>query len=78
LIKNNEQLFPIEKICKVPEVGCGSYYRWGKQIITIRLQRKIPIQEQITMIYFESKQRYEIRRITLEPYSLGYKFLELP
>lgn len=72
-IKNNEQLFPIEKMCKVLQVSSGSYYRWKKQRITARLQRKIIIKEQITSIYFESKQRYGSPRITLELHSLGYK-----
>jgi len=72
-IKNNEQLFPIEKMCKVLQISSGSYYRWKKQEITSRLQRKNAIQEQITSIYFESKQRYGSPRITLELQSLGYK-----
>jgi putative transposase len=72
-IKNNEQLFPIEKMCKVLQISSGSYYRWKKQEITSRLQRKNAIQEQITSIYFESKQRYGSRRIKLELQSLGYK-----
>lgn len=72
-IKNNEQLFPIEKMCKVLQVSSGSYYRWKKQIITVRQQRKIAIKKQITLIYFESKQRYGSPRITLELLSFGYK-----
>ena len=72
-IKSNEQLFPIEKMCKVLQVSNGSYYRWKKQTITARQQRKIAIKEQITLIYFESKQRYGSPRITLELQSLGYK-----
>lgn len=72
-IKNNEQLFPIEKMCKVLQISSGSYYRWKKQEITSRLQRKNAIQEQITSIYFESKQRYESPVITLEIKSLDYK-----
>ncbi|WP_244199314.1 IS3 family transposase [Flavobacterium psychrolimnae] len=72
-IKNNEQLFPIEKMCKVLQVRSGSYYRWKKLIITARQQLKIAIKEQITLIYFESKQRYGSPRITLELQSFGYK-----
>ena len=72
-IKSNEQLFPIEKMCKVLKVSSGSYYRWKKQAITARQQLKIAIKEQITLIYFESKQRYGSPRITLELQSLGYK-----
>ncbi len=72
-IKNNEKLFPIEKMCKVLQVSCGSYYRWKKQRITARMQRRNTINERISLIYFESKQRYGSPRITLELQSLGYK-----
>ena len=65
-IKSNEQLFPIEKMCKVLQVSSGSYYRWKKQL-------KTAIKEQITLIYFAAKQRYGSPRITLELHSLDYK-----
>lgn len=29
-IKNNQQLFPIEKMCKVLQMNSGNYYRWKK------------------------------------------------
>ena len=67
-IKRN---IPIEKMCIILQVSSGSYYRWKKQIITARQQRKIAIKEQITLIYFESKQRYGSPRITLELQSIG-------
>lgn len=76
-IKNNEQQFPIEKMCKVLLISSGSYYRWKKQKITARLQEKIAIKEQITLIYFESKQRYGSPRITLELHSLGYEICRI-
>lgn len=44
-----------------------------KQIITARQQLKIAIKEQITLIYFRSKQRYGSPRITLELRSFDYK-----
>ena len=72
-IRSNEQLFPIEKMCKVLQVSSGSYYRWKKQAITARQQLKIAIKEQITLIYFAAKQRYGSPRITLELQYLGYK-----
>ena len=72
-IRSNEQLFPIEKMCKVLQVSSGSYYRWKKQAITARQQLKIAIKEQITLIYFGAKQRYGSPRITLELQYLGYK-----
>ena len=76
-IKNNEQLFPIEKMCKVLQVSSGSFYRWKKQTITARQQRKIAINEKVTLIYFESKLRYGSPRIPLESQSIGYKILRI-
>jgi len=54
-------------------VSSGSSYRWKKQIISVRLQRKIATKEEMTSVYFKSKQRYESPRITLELQSLGCK-----
>jgi putative transposase len=76
-IKNTEQLFPIEKLCKVLLVSSRSYYRWKKQKITAKLQRKIAIKKQITLIYFESKQRYGSPRIIFELQSLGYEICRI-
>lgn len=73
LIKSNEQLFPIEKMCKVLQVSSGSYYRWKKQINTARQQLKIVIKKQIALIYFQTKQRYGSPRMTIELRSIGYK-----
>ena len=71
-IKNNEQLFSIEKMCKVLQVSSGSYYRWKKKS-TVQHQLKITIKEKITLIYFESRQRYGSSRITSQLQSFGYK-----
>jgi len=64
-------------MCKVLKVNSGSYYRWKKQIISARLQRKIATKEEITSVYFKSKQRYGSPRITLELQSLGYKISKI-
>jgi transposase InsO family protein len=65
-IKNNEKIFPIEKMCRVLQVGRRSYYDWKSQRISDRKQRVIAIKEKITSIYFESKQRYGSPRIAAE------------
>ncbi len=72
-IKNYELQFPIEKMCKVLDVCSSSYYKWKKQSISNRTLRKNQINQQITTIYFASKQRYGSPRITYELNSLGYK-----
>ena len=44
-----------------------------KQKSTVRQLLKIAIKEKITLIYFQSKQRYGSPRITSEFQSFGYK-----
>ncbi len=71
-IKNHEYLFPIEKMCKVLEIGSSGYYKWKNKPISNRILRKNKIKQQITDIYFASKQRYGSPRITIELNALGY------
>lgn len=71
-IKNNELIFPIEKMCKVLEVSSRSYYKCKDKSISIRTLIKNEIKQQITSIYFASKQRYVSPRITVELHLLGY------
>ena len=72
-IRNHEKIFPIEKMCKVLQVGERSYYHWKSQCVSERKQRVLLVKEKITSIYFDSKQRYGSPRITAELASLGTK-----
>ena len=74
-IQNNEKIFPIEKMCKVLQVGQRSYYQWKSQCqcVSDRKQRVELVKEKITSIYFNSKQRYGSPRMTAELASLGNK-----
>lgn len=72
-IKNNEKIFPIEKMCKVLQVGRRSYFQWKSQSVSDRKQMAVLVKEKITAIYFDSKQRYGSPRITAELASLGNK-----
>jgi putative transposase len=72
-IKNHEYLFPIEKMCKVLEIGSSGYYKWKNKSISNRTLRKNEIKQRITSIYFASKQRYGSPRITTELNELGCK-----
>jgi transposase InsO family protein len=60
-------------MCKVLEVGSSGYYKWKNKSISNRSIRKNEIKQQITSIYFASKQRYGSPRITCELKALGYK-----
>ncbi len=72
-IKNHEYLFPIEKMCKVLEINSSSYYKWKSRPVSSRMLRKNELKEQITSVYFTSKQRYGSPRITFELNALGYQ-----
>jgi hypothetical protein len=72
-IRNNEKIFPIEKMCKVLQVGQRSYYQWKSGSVSDRKQRAELVKEKITSIYFDSKQRYGSPRMTAELASLGDK-----
>lgn len=73
LIKNHESLFPIEKMCKILEIGSSSYYKWKSKTISNKTLSKNEIKQQIISVYFASKQRYGSPRITFELNALGYK-----
>ena len=70
-IRNNEEIFPIEKMCKVLQVGQRSYYQWKIQSVSDRKQRAELVKEKITSIYFDSKQRYGSPRMTAELFFFG-------
>lgn len=72
-IKNNESVFPIEKMCQILQLSSSGYYKWKNRPSGKRLLLKEKIKQQITSIYFSSKQRYGSPRITFELNSLGYK-----
>ena len=72
-IKNHESLFSIEKMCAVLKVSSSSYYKWKARPLSNREIRKREIKQQITSIYFASKQRYGSPRITVELDSCGFK-----
>ena len=72
-IKNHECLFPIEKMCQVLKICSSGYYKCKNKPVSNRTLRKSEIKQQITSIYFDSKQRYGSPRIAIELNALGYK-----
>ena len=72
-IKNNETLYPIEKMCKVLGVGLRSYYDWKSNAVSDRKQRAILIKEEIGTVYFIKKQRYGSPRIAVELNAKGIR-----
>lgn len=61
-------------MCNVLKLSSSGYYKWkNRRSSSSRLLLKEEIKDQITSIYFSSKQRYGSPRITFELNSLGYK-----
>lgn len=76
-IKNHESVYPIEKMCKVLDIGQRSYYDWKRKAISSRRLKSIFLKEKIKAIYFDKKQRYGSPRITAELQLWELKFLGL-
>jgi hypothetical protein len=55
VIKSRKDLFPIEKMCEVLEVGSSGYYKWKRKTISNKTLIRNEIKQQITDIYFASK-----------------------
>ena len=72
-IKNHEYLFPIEKMCSALGVGSSGYYKWKSKPICKRTLLKNQIKQQITCIYFASKQCYGSPRITIGLNTSGFR-----
>ena len=51
-IKNNEKVFPIEKMCQVLQVSSSGYYRWKRKIISNRILKMNLIKEKINFHLF--------------------------
>lgn len=60
-------------MCNVLKLSSSGYYKWKNRLKSKRLVLKEKIKEQITSIYFSSKQRYGSPRITFELNATGYK-----
>ncbi|WP_420869646.1 IS3 family transposase [Chryseobacterium arthrosphaerae] len=60
-------------MCNVLKLCSSGYYKWKNRPCSKKLLLKEKIKQQITSIYFSSKQRYGSPRITSELNSLGYK-----
>ncbi|WP_394799519.1 IS3 family transposase [Chryseobacterium turcicum] len=60
-------------MCNILKLSSSGYYKWKNRCSSSRLLLKEKIKEQITSIYFSSKQRYGSPRITFELNSLGYR-----
>lgn len=72
-IRENAEIFSIEKMCQVFQVDRSCYYKWLKKIPTSRALRKVFITLEICRIYHSSQGTYGSPRIAKELTSIGIK-----
>jgi transposase InsO family protein len=65
-IKTHQNIFPVEKMCRVFKVSKSGYYKWLQQIPSKRKERNKLLHNEIEAIYRASKCRYGSPRITKE------------
>ena len=70
--RENESIFPIEKMCRVLHVSFTSYYKYKRRGLSNRELKKKEIHGQTRSIYFAKEQHYGSPRITAELRSSGY------
>lgn len=71
-IKSNEKKYSTRQMCSVLKVNRSTYRKWRNQFVSERKKRKILVQKEIASIFFEAKQRYGHKRITIELQNRGY------
>lgn len=57
-IKNHETIYPIEKMCKVLNIGLRSYYDWKRKEVSSKELKAMLLKEKIKTVYLDKKQRY--------------------
>lgn len=60
-IRNNEKIFPIEKMCKVLQVGQKSFYQWKSGDVSDRKQRAELVKEKITSFILIKNKDMEVQ-----------------
>lgn len=72
-ILTHEKVYSIKLICEALDVCRNTYLVWKRGSLTETQKRKLLIKNEITSIFYASKQRYGRVRIMAELQNLGYK-----
>lgn len=72
-IKSNEKKYSIRQMCSVLKVNRSTYRKWSNQFVSEKKRKKNLLQKEIASIFFEAKQRYGHKRITIELQNRGYR-----
>ncbi|WP_347049232.1 IS3 family transposase [Flavobacterium olei] len=72
-IRENAEVFPVDKMCRIFQIHKSSFFRWRKRAPTAKSVRKAYIIKEIIRIYHWSQCRYGSPRIAKELDSIGIK-----
>lgn len=72
-IENNKSEFSVRKICDVLQVSRATYYLRKKRELSVTEIRTNLLKEQITVLFYEFKQKYGAEKIAKELEKRGFK-----
>lgn len=75
-MKDNENIYSIEQMCKALNIGKGRYFRWKKNGISEKQQQLALLKKEITSIFYSFKKQQGKGPITKELHSRGYKICQ--
>ncbi|MDQ6470130.1 transposase [Flavobacterium sp. LHD-80] len=71
-IAKNEKVYSIRQMCRVLGVSPNTYRKWKNQFVSETQKQKFLIKGKIIEIFFNVKQRYGAKRISIELQKGGY------
>jgi len=75
-ISDNQKKYTITQMCKVLEVGYGTYIIWKNNGISAKQKYIALLKKDITSIFFNFKRRYGKKEVSKELHKLGYIIAE--
>ena len=72
-IEDNLDRYPLWKMCKALGILTGTYHKWKSQAKSPRQRQSLLLEQEVTAIFYEYKQRYGNIRISEELKSRGIK-----
>lgn len=72
-IEDNLDRYPLWKMCGALSIRTGTYHKWKSQVKSPRQQQSLLLEQEITAIFYEYKERYGNVRISAELMARGIK-----
>lgn len=72
-IEDNLDKYPLWKMCKAVGILTGTYHKWKSQVKSPRQRLSLLLEQEVTAVFYEYKERYGNIRISEELKSRGIK-----